>query len=118
MGLIWLGGYTRDIPMASGEIVPGRSRGIACCALDEETGRLELLDVTEDVVNPSYLAVRGNVLCCANELEEIDGIPGSTVSAYAIEGPRLRLLGRRLAAGPLACHAAFSPDGGHVLAAS
>ena len=118
MRLVWLGGYTQDLPMASGEIVPGRSRGIACCALDEETGRLELLHVTEDTVNPSYLAVRGNVLCCANELEAVGGVPGSTVSAYVIEGTQLRPLGRRMAAGPLACHAVFSSDGKHVLAAS
>lgn len=118
MRLVCLGGYTQDIPMASGEIVPGRSKGIACCALDEETGRLELLNITEGVVNPSYLAVRGNILCCANELEEAGGVPGSTVSAYAVEGTHLRPLGRRQAAGPLACHAAFSPDGRHVLAAS
>lgn len=118
MQLVYLGGYTQDIPMASGEIVPGRSGGIVCCGLDEETGRLEPLSVTAGAPNPSYLAVHGNKLCCVNELEEIGGVPGSTVSVYGIEGTALRPIGRRIAAGPLACHAVFSPDGGHILAAS
>ena len=40
MSLVFLGGYTRDIPMASGELAPGRSRGIACCRLDSVLRRL------------------------------------------------------------------------------
>lgn len=120
--LVFLGGYTRDIPMASGEVVPGRSGGIACCRLEEETGRLEPLCVTPSTPNPSYLAAdpAGAYLYCVNELEEVDGIPGSAASAYAIdpESGALRLLGRQLAAGPLACHAALAPDGRHLLTAS
>ena len=120
MRLVFLGGYTEDIPMASGEIVPGRSGGIACCALDGESGRLELLHVTPGPPNPSYLALdpAGRYLCCVNELEEVGGVPGSTASSYAIEGDRLRLTGRRFAAGALACHAALTPDGRYLLTAS
>lgn len=122
MSLVFLGGYTQDIPMASGEIVPGRSGGIACCRLEEATGRLELLSVTKSTPNPSYLTLdpAGEHLYCVNELEMVDGVPGSTVSAYAIrkEEGRLRLLGRQSAAGPLACFLTLSPDGRHVLAAS
>lgn len=120
--LVFLGGYTQDIPMASGEVVPGRSRGIACCRLEERTGRLELLCVTASTPNPSYLAADpvGAYLYCVNELEEVGGVPGSTVSAYAIdpENGGLRLLGRQMAAGPLACHITLSSDGRHLLAAS
>ncbi len=120
MKLVFLGGYTQDIPMASGEVVPGRSGGIACCGLDEETGRLERLRVTPGPLNPSYLVLdpAGRFLCCVNELEEVGGVPGPTVSSYAIEGEGLRPVGRRPAAGPLACHVALSPGGRHLLAAS
>lgn len=120
--LVFTGGYTQDIPMASGEVVPGRSGGIACWRLEEETGRLELLRVTASTPNPSYLAAdpEGAYLYCVNELEEVGGVPGSTVSAYAVdpESGALRLLGRQMAAGPLACHIVLSPNGGHLLAAS
>ena len=120
MSLVFLGGYTRDIPMASGELAPGRSRGIACCRLDRETGRLSPLSVAADAPNPSYLAPApsGKYLYCVNELETVGDAPGSMVSAYALCGEELRLLGRRLAAGPLACHAVLSPEGRHLLAAS
>ena len=120
--LVFTGGYTQDIPMASGEVVPGRSGGIACYCLEEDTGRLELLGVTPSTPNPSYLAAdpEGGYLYCVNELEALDGVPGSGVSAYAVdpESGGLRLLGRQPAAGPLACHAALSSDGRHLLAAS
>lgn len=120
MSLVFLGGYTQDIPMASGEIVPGRSSGIACCRLDDGMGRLDLLRVTPAAPNPSYLtlAPSGTHLYCANELETVDGIPGSLVSACSIEGDRVCLLDRRFAAGPLACYVTMSPDGRHLLAAS
>ena len=120
MSLVFLGGFTRDIPMASGELAPGRSRGIACCRLDRETGRLSPLSVAADAPNPSYLAPApsGKYLYCVNELETVGDAPGSMVSAYALCGEELRLLGRRLAAGPLACHAVLSPEGRHLLAAS
>lgn len=120
--LVFFSGYTQDVPMASGGAVPGRSRGISCCRLDGEAGRLELLSVAPSTPNPSYLALdpKGPYLYCVNELEEVGGVPGSTVSAYAFcpENGKLRLLGRRMAAGPLACYAALSPDGTHLLSAS
>ncbi len=122
MALVFFSGYTQDVPMASGEVLPGRSRGISCCRLDGETGRLELLAVTPSTPNPSYLALnrREPYLYCVNELETVDGVPASTVSAYGFcpGNGQLRLLGRQMAAGPLACFAALSHEGGHLLAAS
>lgn len=121
MKLLFTGGYTEDIPMASGEIVPGRCGGIGCYRFEGETGRLDLLSVTPSAPNPSYLTVapKGPYLYCANELDEADG-RASGVSAYAFdpENGQLRLLNQRPAAGPLACYVTLSPGGGHVLAAS
>ncbi len=72
--------------MGSGEVVPGRCRGITCYAFDGETGRLTRLSVTPSVSNPSYILVHPDApfLYCVNELKEYGGIPGSTVSAYEI----------------------------------
>ena len=66
--LVFTGGYTQDIPMASGEVVPGRSGGIACYRLEEDTGRLELLGVTPSTPNPSWLAAdpEGGYLYCVD----------------------------------------------------
>ena len=37
--VVFSGGYTEPIQMASGEIVPGRGRGIGVCAVDAVSGR-------------------------------------------------------------------------------
>ena len=61
--------------MGSGEIVPGRCKGITCYAFDGETGRLTRLSVTPSVPNPSYILVHPDApfLYCVNELKEYGG---------------------------------------------
>lgn len=80
------GGYTEPTKMGSGEIVPGRCKGITCYEFDEETERLTQLAVTSPVPNPSYVLVdpKEPYLYCVNELKDYEGIDGSTVSAYEI----------------------------------
>lgn len=116
------GGYTEPVQMGSGEIVPGRCRGIVCYAFDEERGTLTRQAVTPSIPNPSCVLAdpRGPYLYCVNELKEYGGIHGSTVSAFAIcgETKELRLLSRQFTCGADACHLALSPDGSCLLAAN
>lgn len=116
------GGYTEPTQMGSGEIVPGRGKGIACYEFDQEAGALTRLTVTPSVPNPSYILVDPEepYLYCVNELKKYEGIDGSTVSAYRIctETGELKLLNRQFTCGADACYLAFSPDRKHLLAAN
>lgn len=119
--LLFTGGYTEPAQMASGEIVPGRCAGIGCYAFDTARGTLRRLSVTPSTPNPSYLTLSpdGKYLYCVNELKDVGGISGSTVSAYAVlDGGALRLLNRQFTCGADACFAALSPDGTKLLAAN
>lgn len=116
------GGYTEPTKMGSGEIVPGRCKGITCYGFDEETGELVRMAETLSVPNPSYILVdpKAPYLYCVNELKEYEGIDGSTVSAYEIgtKTGELRLLNRQFTCGADACYLAFSPDGKYLMAAN
>lgn len=116
------GGYTEPTKMGSGEIVPGRCRGITCYEFDGGTGELTRLAMTSPVPNPSYVLVdpKEPYLYCVNELKDYEGIDGSTVSAYEIQGEtgELRLLNKQFTCGADACYLAFSPDRKYLMAAN
>ena len=105
--IVFSGGYTEPIQMASGEIVPGRGKGIGVCAVDAVSGRITCSAMLPSTPNPSHLTTTsdGRFLYCVSELKEACGICGSTVSAYAVEegGARLRLLSRQATCGADAC---------------
>ena len=105
--VVFSGGYTEPIQMASGEIVPGRGKGIGVCAVDAVSGRITCSAMLPSTPNPSHLTTTsdGRFLYCVSELKEACGICGSTVSAYAVEegGARLRLLSRQATCGADAC---------------
>lgn len=116
------GGYTEPTKMGSGEIVPGRCKGITCYEFDEETEKLTRLAVTSPVSNPSYVLAdpKEPYLYCVNELKDYGGIDGSTVSAYEIQSEtgELRLLNKQFTCGADACYLAFSPDRKYLMAAN
>lgn len=119
---VFTGGYSEPTPMASGEIVPGRCPGISCYRLDGKTGRLELRSVTASQPNPSCVLVSadGNAVYSVSEVRECGGVPGSTVSAYALdrESGRLTCLGLQPTTGADACHLAEAPGGSHLICAN
>ena len=119
---VFTGGYTEPIAMASGETVPGRCRGIGCYRMNPETGTLTELAVSPSVPNPSSVCAdpAGPWLYAVSERKESSGIPGSTVSAYAIdpETGRLTLLGSQATTGADACYVTLSPDSRWLLAAN
>ena len=108
------GGYTEPIQMGSGEIVPGRGKGIGLFHMDKQTGRMEKLAMMPSTPNPSYLTVSqdGEYLYCVNELKQYHGVAGSTVSAYKLnrETGTMELLGRQFTCGMDACHVQLWQD--------
>jgi hypothetical protein len=75
--LVFTSGYTEPIRLGSGEIVPGRCRGISAFVLEED-GSLCPLGCSPSVPNPSYLTVRGDRLYCVSERKDFYGMPSST----------------------------------------
>ncbi|WP_242892341.1 lactonase family protein [Actinomadura litoris] len=100
--VFWVGTYTGT--MGAGEGVYRVRRGA--------DGALEGPELASAAASPSYLAVRpgGGVLYAVRE-EDAGG-----VLAYAVEGGRLREIGRR-EVGALPCHLSLAPGGGHLLVA-
>lgn len=116
------GGYTEPIQMGSGEIVPGRGKGIGLFAMDKESGELRQLAMMPSRPNPSHLTLSpdGKVVYAVSELKEYEGIPGSLVSAYRLdrENGTLELLGSQATTGMDACFVHLWQDGKRLLAAN
>lgn len=108
------GGYTEPIQMASGEVVPGRGKGIGLLRLSRETGALECVAMMPSGPNPSHLTLSadGNYLYCVNELKDYHGVYGSTVSAYWLdrEAGSMELLGSQFTCGADACYTQLWQD--------
>ena len=70
--VVFSGGYTEPIQMASGEIVPGRGKGIGVCAVDAVSGRITCSAMLPSTPNPSHLTTTsdGRFLYCVSELKE------------------------------------------------
>lgn len=101
------GGYTEPILMGSGEIVPGRGKGISLCSLDSASGQLDCIATMPSTPNPSHLTTdrSGEYLYCVNELKQYHGVSGSTVSAYRMDrsSGQMQLLSQQLTCGADAC---------------
>ncbi|QKW36115.1 lactonase family protein [Actinomadura sp. NAK00032] len=98
----WVGTYTGEA---------GAGAGIYR-VVRRADGTLEAPELAAEAVNPSYLAAHpGKGVLYAVREEDAGG-----VAAYAVDGGRLREIGRR-PAGALPCHLSVTPDGGHLVAA-
>lgn len=117
---VYTGGYTEPIQMASGEIVPGRGKGIGICTMDKAMGALCCTAMLPAAPNPSHLTCTtdGRYLYCVSELKEYCGVSGSTVSAFAVEADGLRLLSRQATCGADACFVRLWHDEKWLLAAN
>ena len=118
---LFAGGYTEPTPMASGEMVPGRCRGVSCWQLDGNSGAMAPVALTEVGPNPSALIVNrsGSYLYCVSEIKTWGGLPGAAVSAWKINKKtgRLLFLSRQIT-GTDPCFLALSPDEKWLLAAN
>lgn len=81
---IYVGTYSLPIKFGTGEILNGKGKGIYLYEFDPETAELKLLNVTEGVDNPSFLAIDygSRRLYAVNELKEYKGEPSGSVSAF------------------------------------
>jgi 6-phosphogluconolactonase len=74
--LVFIGTYTSPA-----------SRGIYVSRLDPASGQLSAPTLAAEARNPSFLASTpdGRFLYAVNELNEVDGTPGGSVTAYAVD---------------------------------
>jgi len=125
LGLGWAGrarGAVRELLVYVGTFTSGKSVGIYLCRLDLGDGSLEHIGTTEGVVNPSYLTIdrARRRLYAVNAVNEFEGAPGGSVSAFEIDAKTgaLRLLNRRRSMGAGPCYVTAADSGRFVLVAN
>lgn len=113
----YIGTYTRDAPGGAGE---AQSEGIYVAEVDQETGKLELLQ-TVPSDNPSFLALSPDqrFLFAINEVKDFEGKDAGSVEAYRIddESGEIALINRRALPGPIPAHLAVDPSGEYLVVA-
>ncbi|ATB33435.1 lactonase family protein [Melittangium boletus] len=105
-----------------GTYTSGDSEGIYLCKLDMETGALERVGVTRDVVEPSYLALdpKGQYLYAVNELTDFGGQPSGAVSAFSInpQSRELTFINQQPSQGGAPCFLEVDSKGAFLLVAN
>ena len=118
--LVFVGSYTQDIILGTGELIPGSGDGVTVYRMDD-AGRLTRLFATGKP-NPTYLALSPDqrFLYTVNELKEYHEEPSAAVSAYAIhpETGELTFLNRRMTGGEDACCLTVARNGTYLLVAN
>ena len=118
--LVFVGSYTEDIILGTGELVPGSGDGITTYRMDEE-GHLTRLFATGKP-NPTYLALSSDkrFLYSVNEMKEYHNEPSAAVSAYKInpETGELTFLNRRMTGGADACCLSVAHNDKYLLVAN
>lgn len=98
------------------------SRGIYRFTLDTDTGAPGAPVLVAETTNPSFLALHpnGRVLYAVNEVDEVGGVAGGRVSAFAIDARsgQLTLLNQQASEGAAPCHLVVDRGGRHVLVAN
>lgn len=113
--LVYIGTYTEPILFGTGKVLMGKGKGIYVCEMDLQSGRMRLVGVKEQVVNPSYIAFghNGNHIYAVNELKTYNGQASGTVSAFRLgqQPSDMEFLGLRLTMGTDPCHVAIDRSG-------
>ncbi len=115
---VYVGTYSLPIKFGTGEILEGKGKGIYLYEFDPDSAQLKPVNVTENIDNPSFLAINAEAatLYAVNELKEYDGEATGAVSAFHIrEDGTLVLINKLASGGTDPCHAALSPDGRHLI---
>jgi 6-phosphogluconolactonase (cycloisomerase 2 family) len=114
----YIGTYTRDAP--GGDSGKAQSEGIYVATVDQETGKLELLQ-TVPSDNPSFLALSPDqqFLFAINEVADFEGKEAGSVEAYRIDegSGEVALINRQALPGPIPAHLAVDPSGEHLVVA-
>ncbi len=114
----YIGTYTHDAP--GGDSGKAHSEGIYVAKVDQETGKLELVQtVTSD--NPSFLALSPDqrFLFAINEIDDFEGKDAGSVEAYRIDqgSGKLALINREALPGPIPAHLQVDPSGKYLVVA-
>lgn len=100
----------------------GKSKGIYSFRFDLATGNLTPLAVTENIRNPSFLAIHpsGKFLYAVSEVADSQGRPGGAVAAFAVDSAtgRLTLLNQQPSEGAGPCHVSVDKTGRVLLVAN
>lgn len=109
---VYVGTYTRG----------SDSQGIYQLRLDYETGKLTHVGITENVVNPSFLAIHPSrdYLYAVNEIGDYQGKKSGAVSSFAINTKtgKLNFLNQQSSKGAAPCHLVVDATGKYVLIAN
>ena len=107
--LLFVGTYTENILFGTGQVLPGKGKGIHFLELSPD-GCLTDLGYEPDIRNPSFLCLSrdGDYLYCVNELKEFDGQASGAASSFGVsyeDGvPSLRFLSMQPTGGADPCH--------------
>lgn len=114
----FIGTYTEPIRFGTGAVLQGKGKGIYWLTLDLRDGSLKWEGLTDQVRNPSYLAISPNrkFLYAVNELKEYEGKKSGSVTAFRIDwiGKQLLFLNRQPSLGTDPCHVTLNAEGTHL----
>ena len=70
-----------------GAYTNGKSKGIYLYKMGTESGKLEMISGTENIINPSFLAIdkTHNCLYTVNEISNYEGTNSGSISTFSIE---------------------------------
>ncbi len=105
-----------------GTYTDGDGKGIYLYKMNAESGEVDLIGVTENIDNPSYLAIdkQNKYLYAANEVADFGDSKSGSISAFKIVPGtnELKFINSVSSGGAHPCYAAVSDDGNFVLAAN
>src|SRR4030043_1004345 len=97
----------------------GQDGGIYFCRLNTSTGEIILRGEIKGIDNPAFLAIDASnrFLFAVNEVSEINGNPGGSVSSFAIdpENGGLRFINMQPTLGESPCHISIDHTGKFLL---
>lgn len=114
---VYVGNFTGMDPLSN-----VKAQGVGVFKLDPLSGEMELVQVSEGVIAPAFVAISPDqrFLYSVNSQNEIDGHSGGAVTAYSIDpaSGKLTLLNRVSSTGGHPCHITVEATGRYVLTAN
>ncbi len=105
-----------------GTYTDGDGKGIYLYKMNTESGEVDLISVTENIDNPSYLAIdkQNKYLYAANEVADFGDSKSGSISAFKIMPGtnELNFINKVSSGGAHPCYVAVTDDGNFVLAAN
>ncbi len=121
--LLWSSvGFAGEFLVYFGTYTGAKSKGIYVSRFDPATGRLSAPELAAATRNPSFLALHpnGDFLYAVGEVDNANGKPGGTVSAFSLDRGtgKLTLLNQQASGGSGPCHLSVDVTGKCLLVAN